>query len=37
MADANKKTTSTMCHDEPKFYVNLVKFSVEYTSMRHTI
>ena len=32
-----KLTTSTMCHDEPKFYVNLVNFSVEYTSTRHTI
>ena len=32
MADAERMTTSTMCHDEPKFYVNLVNFSVEYTS-----
>ena len=37
MADAEKMTTSTMCYDEPKFHVNLVNFSVEYTSMRHTI
>ena len=37
MADAEKMTTSTMYHDEPKFYVNLVHFSVEYTSTRHTV
>ena len=30
-------TISTMCHDEPKFYLNLVNFSIEYASMRHTI
>ena len=29
--------TSTICHDEPKFYLNLVNFDVEYDSMWHTI
>ena len=37
MADAKRMTTSTMCHDEPKFYVNLVNFSVECVSTKHTI
>ena len=32
-----RMTTSTMCHDEPKLYLNLVNFSIEYASMRHTI
>ena len=26
-------TTSIMCHDEPKLYLNLVNFNVEYDSM----
>ena len=28
-----RMTTSTICHDEPKFYLNLVNFNVEYDSM----
>ena len=32
-----RMTTSTMCHDEPKLYLNLVNFDVEYDSMKHTI
>ena len=30
-------TTSTMCHDELKLYLNLVNFNIEYDSMRHKI
>ena len=26
-------TTSTMCHDEPKLYLNLVNFNIECDSM----
>ena len=32
-----KITNSTMCHDEPKFYIRLLHISVEYTSMRHKV
>ena len=32
-----RMTTSTMCHDEPKLYLNLVNFNIEYDSMGHTI
>ena len=37
MTDAEKMTNNTKCHDEPKFYVNLMHFSVEYTSTGHTV